>query len=240
MRDNNLKRKASLSEFCEKNGIIPANISLFHQALTHTSFANEAKGLPVEHNERLEFLGDAILDTIISDYLFRTFPDMSEGNLTKARAHIVCEQTLANIAVKIQLGEYLLLGKGENLSGGRKRASILADTVEALIGAVYLDKGLAAANEFVLTLFKQDLELLVCGDYGRDYKTWFQEIVQKDSETRFSYEVVAEHGPDHQKVFQVEVSVNGLAYGIGSGKNKKEAEQQAARQALIKLNLIHE
>jgi len=234
------KRKMSLLAFCEQLRITPSNINLFHQALTHTSFANEAKGMTAEHNERLEFLGDAVLDIIISDYLFGKFPEMTEGSLTKARAHIVCEQTLACLAGKIHLGDYLLLGKGEDLSGGRNRTSILADATEAIIGAVYLDQGMKAASEFVLKLFMGDLEMLVCGNYGRDYKTWFQEVVQKDNDTRIAYEVVGEQGPDHNKVFQVSVCVNGLFYGTGTGKNKKEAEQQAALQALTKLNLIHE
>jgi len=234
------KRKSSILIFCEQLGITPFDIHLFHQALTHTSFANEAKGMTVEHNERLEFLGDAVLDIIISEYLFRTFPEMTEGNLTKARAHIVCEQALACLAGKIHLGDYLLLGKGEDLSGGRKRTSILADAIEAIIGAVYIDQGMKTASEFVLTLFMRDLEMLVGGNYGRDYKTWFQEVVQKDNDTRIVYEVVGEQGPDHNKVFQVAVYVNGLLHGTGTGKNKKEAEQQAALQALSKLNLINE
>lgn len=234
------KRKNSILAFCKPLGIEPNNIYLFHQALTHTSFANEAKGITVEHNERLEFLGDAVLDIIISDYLFHKFPAMTEGNLTKARAHIVCEQTLACLAGKIHLGDYLLLGKGEDLSGGRKRTSILADALEAIIGAVYIDQGMKTASEFVLTLFIRDLEMIACGSYGRDYKTWFQEVIQKDNDTRIVYEVVGEHGPDHNKVFQVAVYVNEVLHGAGTGKNKKEAEQQAALQALAKLNLINE
>jgi len=232
------KRKSTLILFCKSLGIIPSNIALFHQALTHTSYSNEAKGMIVEHNERLEFLGDAVLDTIISDYLFRTFPQMPEGNLTKARSHVVCEHALARLAKNLNLGDYLLLGKGEDLSGGRKRNSILADAMEAMIGALYLDQGMEAASEFVLTLFRSDLEILAGGDYGRDYKTWLQEVVQRDTDTRIGYEVVGEEGPDHSKVFHVAVFVNGVLYGTGDGKNKKEAEQQAARQALVKLNII--
>ena len=210
---------------------------LLQQALTHTSYANENKRESMPHNERLEFLGDAVLDLIISDYLFRRYPDLPEGELTKARATIVCEPTLAARAGEINLGDYLRLGRGEASSGGRDRISILADTFEAIIGAIYLDQGFPAASQFVLTRLHDDLSSVERGEYTKDHKTLLQEIAQRGGDAKIVYEVTAEIGPDHDKVFEVAVIVNTDRLGIGSGKSKKEAEQQAARQALQHYNL---
>ncbi|VBB05654.1 ribonuclease iii [Lucifera butyrica] len=214
------------------------DLSLLHQALVHTSYANECKLHPFCHNERLEFLGDAILDLIISDYLFRTYPQLPEGELTKARAMIVCEPSLAKRARELRIGDYLFLGKGEELSGGRERISILADTFEAIIGAIYLDRGLEQARSFVLNQLQEMLSLIEKGDYKKDYKTLLQEVVQKNSDSKIHYEVLEEHGPDHDKVFKIGVLVNSQCLGEGSGKSKKEAEQRAAQQALDYLNRI--
>lgn len=229
-------RKRALSAFSNKLGVDFADIDLLHQALIHSSYANERKTGAIAHNERLEFLGDAVLDTVISDYLFRHFPGLPEGDLTKARATIVCEQSLAHRAKELAVGDYLLLGKGEDASGGRERASILADAFEAIIGAIYIDGGFAAATDFVLTRLRRDLEAVEAGGYTHDYKTLLQEVVQKSGERRIVYEVIGESGPDHCKIFEVAVNVNSARLGTGRGKSKKEAEQHAAQQALAGLD----
>lgn len=221
-------------------GVEFKEISLLNQALVHTSFANENKHMGVMHNERLEFLGDAVLDLVISQFLFNRFPNLTEGELTKARAVIVCEPTLARHAARLEIGKYLLLGKGELSSGGRERISILADSFESLIGAVYLDGGFERAADFVLQQLKEELVLVEQGQYIKDYKTLLQESIQKHNDSKIVYEIVSERGPDHDKVFEVSVVVNSNTLGWGTGKSKKEAEQFAARQALIKLHIIHE
>jgi ribonuclease-3 len=226
----------SLPTLCHKLGISFADQSLLRQALTHTSYANERQVDQWCHNERLEFLGDAILDLIISEYLYRNFTNLPEGDLTKARAVIVCEQSLARLARLMGLGDYILLGKGEAASGGRERASLLADAVEAIIGAIYLDSGFVVVSQFVLNQFANELALIGRGDYVKDYKTLLQELVQRDGDQKIQYEVLAASGPDHSKTFEVAVLVNGAKLGAGIGKNKKEAEQNAARQALESRN----
>lgn len=233
-------RVQQLKSLC---GIINVDFNdmlLLHQALIHTSFANEVKQPGIVHNERLEFLGDAVLDLVISEHLFRRFPNLPEGELTKARAMIVCEPTLARCAAQIGIGRYLLLGRGEAASGGRERLSILADAFEAIIGAIYIDQGFKAASGFILTSLSDDLMLVERGDYLKDYKTALQECVQKNVESRIAYEIVAERGPDHDKLFEAIVVINGERMGCGSGRSKKEAEQRAAKQALIKLDVIDE
>lgn len=229
------KRKLQLESLASKMHVAFDNYKLLHVALTHTSFANENN---VCHNERLEFLGDAVLDLIISEYLFRRFKKLPEGELTKARARLVCEQTLAKYAVNLDIGSYLLLGKGEAITGGRSRHSILADAFEAIVGAIYLDKGLEATAGFVLQMLSDEMQYIERGEYVKDFKTLLQETVQRSNDKRISYEVVAESGPDHDKVFEVAVMVNGEYLGMGKGRSKKEAEQHAARLALIKLNVI--
>lgn len=232
------QRLSALVALCEHLGVKITNLELLHQALIHTSFANETKGAGVIHNERLEFLGDAVLDLVISEYLFRQFPNLPEGELTKARAAIVCEATIASRAAALNIGQYLLLGKGELVSGGRERISILADSFEAIIGAIYLDGGFSAASAFVLNQLHNHLALVESGDYVKDYKTLLQEVVQRNNDSRIIYEIIAERGPDHDKVFEIAVLVNSKQLGIGVGKSKKEAEQQAAKQALTKLNSV--
>ena len=234
------KRRVALAGLCRALGIQFNNLKLLHQALVHTSYANEAKGAGCSHNERLEFLGDAVLDLIVSSYLFSQCPHLPEGDLTKARAQVVCEPTLARRAAKIALGGYLLLGKGEALSGGRERISILADAFEAVIGAVYLDAGFKSAAKFVLKQLEEDLHSVEQGDYFRDYKTLLQEIVQRNNESKAIYEVVSERGPDHDKLFEVSVTINHERLGSGWGKSKKEAEQKAAQEALLKMNMLPE
>jgi len=232
------QRTQALSSLCSVLGVEFSDFNVLHQALTHTSFANECKNCSIIHNERLEFLGDAVLDLIISEQLFRQFPNLPEGELTKARAAIVCESTLARRAAALGIGQYLLLGKGEAISGGRERISILADSFEAIIGAIYLDGGFHRTAEFVLKQLSDELRLIESGTYVQDYKTLLQEVIQKTTDNRIIYEMISEHGPDHDKVFEMAVIVNSNRLGTGSGKSKKEAEQQAAKQALVKLKTI--
>lgn len=205
---------------------------LLKQALTHSSYANEHRMSKHENNERLEFLGDAVLEIITSEYLYRKYEQMLEGELTKFRASIVCEPTLANFSKEIELGDYLMLGKGEDNSGGRHRASVLSDAVEALIGAIYLDGGLEEARIFVESTLLKDVEkrkLFV------DSKTHLQEIVQKNSDQPVEYIIVSEKGPDHSKLFDVEVRHIGNIIGRGVGRSKKSAEQEAAFDAIKNL-----
>ncbi len=214
------------------------NIPLLDRALTHRSYANENRHRHIQHNERLEFLGDAILDLVAGEYLFLNFPNMTEGELTKARASVVCETTLAVCSGHIGLGQYVQLGRGEESSGGRTRNSILADTFEALIGAIYIDSGYDAARKFVVYYLSPYLDRVRKGTYGYDYKTLFQEKVQRGGEKHIEYSLVRDEGPDHDKTFYMQLSLNGEILGQGSGKSKKEAEQKAAYEALRKLNLL--
>lgn len=204
---------------------------ILKEALTHPSFANEQKG-SVNHNQRLEFLGDAVLELIVSEYLYQTF-DHPEGVLTKIRAAVVSEPTLAECAARLGLAQVLLLGKGEDLSGGRQRPSILADAFEAVVGALYLDGGLAAARAFVIKELKESIhqaEKAGGGDW--DYKTMLQELWQRDGSANIEYRLVKETGPAHAKTFFSEVWIGGKPMGAGRGRTKKEAEQNAAREAL--------
>jgi len=228
-------RLAALKELAAALGISFNNYALLDQALTHTSYANESVKRKIVHNERLEFLGDAVLELATSTYLFLHFPELPEGDLTKARASVVCEPSLHRRAAEVKLGEYLLLGKGEQATGGRQRPSILADAFEAVIGAIYLDQGWRAARDYVLKQLRAELKEVESGDNWQDYKTMLQEKVQRHPGQRINYELVAAKGPDHAKVFTVSVSVNGLSYGIGEGRSKKAAEQMAAKQALPKI-----
>ena len=204
------------------------NKSLIETALTHSSYANEMKH-GTKYNERLEFLGDAVLSIIVSDYLFNKF-HLPEGELTKLRASLVCEKTLHLFAQHIALGDYLRLGRGEEMTGGRERPSICADAFEAVIAAIYLDGGIEAARSFVLPFAVGMLEEHATP--FKDYKTLLQEIIQQNPEEKLNYVVIGESGPDHDKHFTVEVHLNSNVIGKGGGRSKKEAEQQAAREAL--------
>lgn len=195
-------------------------------ALTHSSFANENKKQG-EYNERLEFLGDAVLQFVTSEKLYKENPAMPEGQMSKQRAALVCEDALAGYSRQISLGKFLLVGKGEEATGGRERASILADAFEALIGAIFLDTGIESAKKFILS-FVDEAHLSL-----QDYKTLLQEIIQKNQGERLSYTVASETGPDHDKSFSVEVFLNSNLIGTGKGKSKKQAEQQAAKEALM-------
>jgi ribonuclease-3 len=210
------------------------NITLLQNALTHSSYANERWHNSLLSNERLEFLGDAILGMTVAKYLYQTFPDRPEGELTRMRADMVCEQTLAKVAAKIDLGRHLLLGNGEEQGGGRNRNSILADAVESVIAASFLDGGMEAAQQFIDRFIL--VEVPVQKLHNADYKTALQELVQQRKNQVLSYALVGESGPDHDKKFEVEVSLNGKVVGIGSGSSKKRAEQDAARMALERIS----
>ena len=216
----------------EKLGYTFRDRSLLENALTHSSYANENKALGLQSNERLEFLGDSVLGMVTADYLFRTHPDLPEGDLTRTRAALVCEGSLVEVAHQLELGSYLKLGKGEDAGGGRERPSIVADAVEAVLAAVYLDGGIGSARK-IIQKFILDREEEKGG--SRDYKTALQELVQRESGQVLTYRLIGSHGPDHAKVFQVEVDLNGAPVGGGEGHSKKEAEQNAARAAIEKL-----
>ncbi len=209
------------------------NITLLQNALTHSSYANERWRDSLASNERLEFLGDSILGMITAEYLYRTFPKRPEGELTRIRADLVCETTLARIANQLQVGSYLLLGKGEEQGGGRARPSILADAMESILAAAYLDGGFPAARQLVHRFLLAD----VPAEHLRnvDYKTLLQELVQQHKNQVLQYTLTGESGPDHAKEFQVEVTLNGTVVGAGGGSSKKRAEQNAAHQAITHL-----
>ncbi|MGI6336489.1 MAG: ribonuclease III [Eubacteriales bacterium] len=211
--------------------------SLLKTALSHSSYANERRsgkrGSPHIHsNERLEFLGDAILNTVTADYLYRTYPELPEGDLTRLRATVVCEEALYREAQTLALSEYLLLGKGEDTSGGRERPSILADALEAIIGAIYLDGGWEPAREFILSFTRRNVSEAAERAQPHDYKTALQEIVQKNREETITYRLVAEEGPHHDRRFTVELLLNSNVIATGRGNTKKNAEQAAAHDAL--------
>ncbi len=206
------------------------NITLLQNALTHSSYANERWHDSLKSNERLEFLGDSILGMVVAEYLYRNFPDRPEGELTRMRADMVCETSLAAVADKIKLGEHLLLGHGEERFGGRNRASILADAVESVIAASFLDGGMEAAKAFITRFILTEVPVKQL--HNADYKTALQELVQQKKDQVLSYELIGESGPDHDKEFRVRVSLNGTPIGMGIGRSKKRAEQDAAHNAL--------
>lgn len=206
------------------------NINLLKNSLTHSSYANEVRN-GITSNERLEFLGDSVLSVIVADYLYKSFKQIPEGDLTKLRASLVCENTLCAFSRSINLGDFLLLGKGEEKGGGRERDSILADAFEAVLAAIYLDGGMENAKEFVMRFITAELTNHDTEGF-KDYKTALQEIIQRNPEESVSYILKGESGPDHDKIFEVEVHLNSNVIGVGKGKNKKRAEQMAAKQAL--------
>ena len=209
------------------------NIQLLQNALTHSSYANERWHNSLLSNERLEFLGDSVLGMLVAEYLYKTFPDRPEGELTRMRADMVCEHTLATVANRIGLGGHLMLGHGEERLGGRSRESILADATESVIAACFLDGGLEAAQQFVQKFIL--VEVPVTRLNNVDYKTALQELVQQKKNQVLSYALVGQSGPDHDKQFDVAVSLNGTVVGTGSGRSKKRAEQMAAKAAMENL-----
>ena len=217
----------------EELGYTFQNQALLENALTHSSCANESRG-KLQSNERLEFLGDSILGMVVADHLYRNHPDLPEGELTRTRAALVCEESLVEVAAQLHLGEYLRLGRGEEAGGGRRRPSIQADAVEAVLAAVYLDGGIGSARKIIQRfILCREIEGL---NSSRDYKTALQELVQRESGQVLKYRLTGEEGPDHDKRFFVEVDLNGAPLGSGKGHSKKEAEQMAAKAAIAKLN----
>lgn len=209
------------------------NISLLQNALTHSSYANERYHNSLMSNERLEFLGDSILGMVVAEHLYRNFPDRPEGELTRMRADMVCERALAEVANRLSLGQHLMLGHGEERFGGRNRDSILADAVESVIAATYVDGGMDAAVSFIRKFILCDVPAQRLRN--ADYKTALQELVQQKKNQVLTYALVGESGPDHDKKFDVEVMLNGQVVGCGTGSSKKRAEQDAARAAMDKL-----
>ncbi|MBE6941612.1 MAG: ribonuclease III [Ruminococcaceae bacterium] len=209
------------------------NITLLQNALSHSSYANERWHDSLKSNERLEFLGDSVLGMLVAEHLFRTFPDRPEGELTRMRADMVCEKTLAKVANRLDLGRHLMLGKGEESGGGRNRDSILADAVESVLAACYLDGGMDAALQFVQKFILVNVPVTKL--HNADYKTALQELVQQKKNQTIAYRLVGESGPDHDKEFRVEVTLNGETVGFGIGSSKKRAEQAAAQAAIERL-----
>ena len=206
------------------------NKELLKNALAHSSYANEKKG-SITSNERLEFLGDSVLSIIVSEHIYKNFPHLPEGQLTRIRASLVCEKTLCAFSKQLEVGDYLLLGKGEKANGGAQRPSILADAFEAILAAIYLDGGMEPAKRHVLRFVQSELAHLENENF-KDYKTELQEIIQRNPEEKLTYVLTGESGPDHDKCFTVEVHLNSNVIGEGSGHSKKNAEQAAAKKAL--------
>lgn len=220
----------------KKLGYVFRDPALLQAALYHSSYANEHRGAHIASNERLEFLGDAVLGFVTAEHLYKKHPDLPEGDLTRIRAALVCEESLHEVAQTLSLGDHLCLGKGEEQGGGRRRPSILADATESVFAAVYLDGGIEAARELIhRVLLDKEREELV-EERRRDYKTLLQEHIQRKAGQELTYCMVREEGPDHAKTFVTEVRLNGAAIGEGSGHSKKESEQMAAKSALEKLD----
>lgn len=227
-----MRDKISLAELEIKLGYRFCNVEYLHHALTHSSYANEHRMDREKNNERLEFLGDAVLEMISSENLYKSHPRMPEGELTKLRASLVCEQSLAQCAKELGLGEFLLLGRGEDVTGGRERNSILSDAVEAVIGAIYLDGGFTNAKEFIerTVLSEAENRTLFC-----DSKTILQELIQSDHKGVLTYRLLSEEGPEHMKRFTIGAYLDDRMLAQGEGKTKKAAEQVAAYQSILKL-----
>jgi ribonuclease-3 len=212
-----------------------SSADLLKQALVHSSFTNENPAFGTGHNERLEFLGDAVLDLVVAERIYREFPDVTEGEMTKLRAALVQRDTLARVALGIDLGEFLYLGKGEESSGGRRKPANLAGALEALIAAVYLDQGFSVARDVVIRLLLEEWKKVTGNKTGADFKSRLQEVVQSRFQVTPAYRMVSESGPDHDKNFETEVVAGDSVLGRGIGKSKKSAEMEAARAALISL-----
>ena len=219
----------------KKLGYTFRNKTLLSEALNHSSYANEHRGQGMESNERLEFLGDSVLGFVTAEFLFLRHPDLPEGDLTRIRAALVCEESLHEVAQGLGLGDHLKLGRGEEAGGGRTRPSILADATEAVFAAVYLDGGIEAASALIHRVLLDCQREEVVEEKRKDYKTALQELVQRQPDQELVYRMAGESGPDHNKTFLAEVLLNGAVVGTGEGHSKKEAEQSAARAALEKL-----
>ena len=224
-------RVNQLNDLSERLGLQFKDIETFNQAFIHPSFSNEYDN-NISSNQRLEFLGDSVLELSISDHLYSRYQKLSEGRMTKIRSIVVCETSLAQISADLSLGKYLYLGKGEEVTGGRNKPSILADTFEALIGAIFVDQALPKTHSFIMRNLKATINMAINGSEIRDYKTLLQEKLQGQSDQPIVYEVIDETGPDHLKIFKVRVKWKGNILGEGGGKSKKQAEQWAAKMAL--------
>ena len=219
----------------EKLGYVFKNKALLENALQHSSYANEHRSAGLRSNERLEFLGDAVLGVVTADCLYRKHPDLPEGDLTRIRAALVCEESLHEVAQYLELGEYLRLGRGEEQGGGRERRSVLADAAESVFAAVYLDGGMEEATALIHRVLLDKEREEAVEDRRRDYKTELQELVQRKSGSSLGYQMTGASGPDHAKVFEAAVVLNGEEFSKGTGHSKKEAQQAAAKEALEKL-----
>ncbi len=233
------KRLKHLNEFESIIGYSFKDISILNNALTHSSFV-ASKADFLEHNERLEFIGDSILSMVISLHLYSKCKNSPEGSLTRFRAGIVCEQSLYNASTHLRLGQYLLLSKGEENTGGRNRVSILADAFEAVIAAIYLDGGLKKAKTFILSNLEDIIDASVENKILSDYKSFLQEHVQKNGSGKLSYKLLKEEGPDHDKTFEIALYLNNTMIGRGEGHSKKDAQQAAAKDAIISLGVKNE
>ena len=231
-------RLEELARFSSALNIPLGDGRLLNEALTHKSYAHEGKPHQKIDNEKLEFLGDSVLGLVISQHVFESYPGVTEGGLSKVKSVIVSAQVLSEKAESLRLGDYILLGRGEEKSGGRSRPALLADAMEAVIGAVYLVGGLPAAKKFVLGLLKEDVDEVFTGRMEKDYKTLLQEHYQKTQRTAPRYEVIREWGPDHNRNFETACMIHGKTVATGTGKTKKEAEQVAAREAVRKLRIL--
>jgi len=229
------EREVKLQELEKSLGLSFLNRQLFNQSLSHSSYAYEMKSKDILDNERLEFLGDAVIKLVTSEYLYNKFPEKAEGDLTKIRADVISDRTLAAVSRKLRLGSFMLLGQNEKKTGGKSRRSNLANVFEALVGAIYLDAGLGKARDFLLDQVGSEIEKVSRAGFIRDYKSALQELVQQNKWGLPQYHVIREVGPKHKKVFLVEVKIRGRAHGAGKGLNKKDAEQRAAFEALQKL-----
>lgn len=230
-----MNEQQSLETLQQKIGYKFKNEKLLYEALSHSSFANENKKSR-NSNERLEFLGDSVLSIVVSDYIFKHFTHIPEGELTKLRASLVCESSLFEFAKKIDLGSHIFLGKGEEMTGGRERPSIISDAFEAVIAAIYLDGGMEAVAPYILSFIPKDITPKGSSSF-HDYKTSLQEIIQKNPEEKIEYFLKSESGPDHDKKFTVQVLLNNNVIGEGTGRSKKTAEQAAAKEALALMGI---
>ena len=230
------QRRQVLLDFEKLIGVKFNDIELLNTALTHTSYANERER-QIPDNEKLEFLGDAVLELSSSTYLYNNFTDFSEGELTKTRASIVCQATLSKLARKLKFNEIILLGRGEEANGGRERDSTLEDAFEAVIGAIYLDQGWEVAKDYVIRQLAPEFESAKDGSNRRDYKTTLQEIIQQMPPSKLTYIEISVSGPDHNRTFEYAVDIDGKIYGRGIGKSKKSAEQMAAKKTLELLSI---
>jgi ribonuclease III len=235
--DLDKSRLSQLKQFTKLLHIPLGDGQFLNEALTHKSYAHERKMTPSYNNEKLEFLGDSVLGLVISQHVFETYPGVTEGGLSKVKSVVVSAQVLSEKAKNLNLGEYILLGKGEEKSGGRTRPALLADALEAVIGAVYLVGGLSAAQKLILSFLSEDVDKVFSGRIEKDYKTLLQEHFQKTQKLAPMYEIVREWGPDHNRNFEAACQIQGKVLATGVGKNKKEAEQLAAQEAIQKLHI---